>query len=588
MPIIGLDDAINEILRIVNQKKISPFVFMVGAGLSCPNVPTAKAIISMAKANLKSRDHKTTNSEDEYSYWFQKAYPAPETRRQFLEKLIRKAKLTNANMELANLLISLKVSNIVLTTNFDEQIENSLSLFGQTHYYSSRNHVDNIGLDFDSNCIQVVHLHGTAKDYDCRNLSSEISTTDSNLYSMEQIVRNYLRNKAFIVIGYSGLYNDIFMNQLKLRFQSQVPYNYYWFCYDKEDYAILPNWLKENGKVKFILPTSIEIKYPNYILSNRQFSDFYGKLEASSVLKKISIAFGVEEPNIFKNPFLPLDYHLSNVDFDSNSFGLKDFKSKIDQLKKVYNDSTGTISNIYASYRNNDFRKLITLLIKFYKNNLVATENELDDINYNIVIKIFEEVSDEDKNRLANLMIRLPGIRSTKSSFFCCLRAILYKFKTRNNGWQYKSVIIRTIKLFDGLPDDYMHLKCIFIQMKFYYIIDSFTDNDANEVISFVDRHINNKGNKRGIAIGSFPFYLVLKAIYLNDNYDDLYKAYELSKTIFSDSSLKDGIMKSLIILLSKEDIDKNQTIENLIELFGKKKEYIEIVEWLSTNKQGH
>ena len=127
MPIIDLNEAINEIKNILDDVENSPFFLMVGAGVSIPNIPSAQSIIEICRKKLNITKKDTINYACEYSEILSKAFPSPELRRKFLESIIVNTKITDSNMELADILLSKKLTNTLFTTNFDNQIERAIS-----------------------------------------------------------------------------------------------------------------------------------------------------------------------------------------------------------------------------------------------------------------------------------------------------------------------------------------------------------------------------------------------------------------------------------------------------------------------------
>ena len=141
MPIIDLNEAINEIKNILDDVENSPFFLMVGAGVSIPNIPSAQSIIEICRKKLNITKKDTINYACEYSEILSKAFPSPELRRRFLESIIVNTKITDSNVELADILLSKKLTNTLFTTNFDNQIERAISLLGGDNIITSDNKV---------------------------------------------------------------------------------------------------------------------------------------------------------------------------------------------------------------------------------------------------------------------------------------------------------------------------------------------------------------------------------------------------------------------------------------------------------------
>jgi hypothetical protein len=268
--VIDLDKALCDIKSVI-EKSSSPFFFIVGAGVSAGAIPCSDDIINDCKIKVKQKYNdiiydgicheaaQLDSKNKEYSFWFEQAYPNDNERKEYLANIMQNAKITPANMQLAHILLNKKISSIVVTPNFDDQIEKSLYFLGEYDYYVSRNKIDNLGIDLNSPNIQIIHVHGTYKTYDCCNLDYEVKNVShkQDILSMPKILEQILvNNMSPIIIGYSGWEEDCIMTQLKKRLKINIPYNYYWFCYSRKDYENLPSWLKKDKKVVFILPSN--------------------------------------------------------------------------------------------------------------------------------------------------------------------------------------------------------------------------------------------------------------------------------------------------------------------------------------------
>jgi hypothetical protein len=193
----------------------------------------------------------------EYSSWFQKAFHSPADRQWYLRRLIENQVVSQANLRLAHLLLSKKLSNLVITTNFDDFISRSLTIFGEP--YIVCDHPETIQrIDPESDDLQIVHVHGTYWFYDCCNLEGEVQArsrrSTQRPSSMADFLDRIFINRSPLVLGYSGWEGDIFMSALKRRLKGELPYNLYWFCYQRSVIQALPNDLTEHPNVFFVVP----------------------------------------------------------------------------------------------------------------------------------------------------------------------------------------------------------------------------------------------------------------------------------------------------------------------------------------------
>jgi len=175
--VIELDEAISRIQQACDGRSLSPFFFMVGAGISYPSVPLAVDIVSKCKEVAKTFGRSLESAEksplDDYSHWFQTAYAEPDQRQKYLRELIEGKQITHANFRLAHLLLNNTISNMVVTTNFDDFLSKALTLFGKPHIVCD--HPQTVGrINPSQAMLQIVHLHGSYWFYDCCNLRGEV------------------------------------------------------------------------------------------------------------------------------------------------------------------------------------------------------------------------------------------------------------------------------------------------------------------------------------------------------------------------------------------------------------------------------
>ena len=170
--------------------------------------------------------------------------------------MIRHAPITHANLRLAHILIRGAISNIVVTPNFDDLLSRALTLFGYQHIIcDDPRTVERI--DPEKPEIQLIHVHGSYWFYDVRNTRSEIHDralpdADTTL-TMAALLDKIMAYRAPLVIGYSGWENDVFMTALKRRLLTPLPYNLYWFCFQRSLLSQLPDFLN-HPDVYLIVP----------------------------------------------------------------------------------------------------------------------------------------------------------------------------------------------------------------------------------------------------------------------------------------------------------------------------------------------
>ncbi len=182
------------------------------------------------------------------------AYPQRALRQNYLQQLMRGQYIPSSHLRLAHLLLTNKITNLVVTTNFDDLLTRALLMFGKEHIVCDH---PKTALRVDperEDLLQIIHVHGTYWFYDSSNLRGEIEERAGNFSQMEPLLANMLWARSPLVLGYGGWEGDVIMKALKQRLQSDLPYNLYWFCYKFTDVLSLPEWLVTNSQVQFIVP----------------------------------------------------------------------------------------------------------------------------------------------------------------------------------------------------------------------------------------------------------------------------------------------------------------------------------------------
>jgi tetratricopeptide (TPR) repeat protein len=272
--IVSLAEAISEITNACSETAHRHFVFVVGAGISSPSIPLAAQITDDCRtiARLKQptlAEPLESTASNQYSYWFHKAYPHAEQRREYLQELIYKHPLSPAAFRFAHILLQAKeksVAKIVVTPNFDDFIPRSLTLLGETKFVvcDHPQTVDRIEPE-EEDPIKIIHVHGSYKFYDLANTTGEIGVRaerpTNTTTSMANLLDRIFTNRSPIVIGYSGWESDVIMGALQRRLYDgenarpkTLGYNAYFFCYHRDGRVNLPSWLTSHPQVFFIEP----------------------------------------------------------------------------------------------------------------------------------------------------------------------------------------------------------------------------------------------------------------------------------------------------------------------------------------------
>lgn len=141
-------------------------------------------------------DAKTLNP---YSYYFEKCYPDPLVRQEFLSSLVRDKKPSIGFMCLSSLIEKNKL-NTVWTTNFDDLIEKAISKLDISCQVVSPENAKSVQ-NFRKDIPTVVKLHGDFR-YDT------LQNTDEELQMLEESLHHYFleatKKRGLLVVGYSG------------------------------------------------------------------------------------------------------------------------------------------------------------------------------------------------------------------------------------------------------------------------------------------------------------------------------------------------------------------------------------------------
>ena len=147
--ILSLREAINLIWETVEigreMESGCPYLFIVGAGISAPEILTANGIIDQCKKKVEqlcqgdeeklqricdTAERLGENSAKYYSYWFEQAYKNKIHRQQYLKSIMNNSRISMSNLLLAQILNIKTIATTAITPNFDNHLLKSLNLLG--------------------------------------------------------------------------------------------------------------------------------------------------------------------------------------------------------------------------------------------------------------------------------------------------------------------------------------------------------------------------------------------------------------------------------------------------------------------------
>lgn len=436
--IVKLKDAITLIWETVKiteeqgEETGCPYVFIVGLGISAPEILTASGIIQHCKEQVKGRykendddlnaifkeaEKYMVNSARFYSYWFEQAYKNKIHRQQYLKNIITNARISTSNLLLAQILNSRKVATTAITPNFDNHLVKSLNLLGNYDVFSANNVLDNIALNKNSKTLQIMHVHGTYEFYDCCNLENEITkiANGQGIKSTAGTIEEFLKSQSPIVIGYSGWEDDVIMSKLKERLQyAALPYSLLWFCFTIKDYEILPEWLKNSDDVFFVLP---ELKKDTGDeINNKEDSPV---LPAEDVLNALITKFGFDAPNLFSNP---IQYYIELIDGflpeNIEIFPIKAWKRRLDYIEEHLGDIEKQIISLDAAAARKDIKD-VTQIMKEIDYSFIPTD-DMEHIVNGVILPLMNS-----KNRIEEIKDLLEFLNEVLDLFLARAKDIV-------------------------------------------------------------------------------------------------------------------------------------------------------------------
>jgi tetratricopeptide (TPR) repeat protein len=353
--LIALKEAVRYIGRSSERGRLrrpphNPFFLMVGAGVSFPAVPLAGGIIEdCRKERPDSREPDGHSPMQSYSWWLEQAFHNPDDRRVYLQEKIQGKPPSLANLRLAHVLLSRKITNLVVTTNFDDHLSRALTLFGEPHVVCD--HPETLPkIDLGDDGLQIVHVHGTYWFYNCKNLVGQIEAeamrSDTTPFTMRDFLGDLLINRSPVVVGYSGWESDVFMSALTARLRRDLPYNIYWFCYRRQEVDQLPAEVRLHDNVYFICPDPDEAQASSEESAIRvavpTAKEKHGGepersvLSATAVFERFLADLDVDEPPLTADPLAFLAKQLEyNQPADEASAGPYSIGKVIERIRQA-------------------------------------------------------------------------------------------------------------------------------------------------------------------------------------------------------------------------------------------------------------
>lgn len=194
------------------------------------------------------------NSDEEYSFFAEKAYPLAEDRRKYFQHMVSTHD-PSLGYHIISMLAKKNIIKCVWTTNFDGLMAKCahqytplvpIEITSETSERVYRNDVDQELL-----CIA---LHGDYKYGSLKNTENELDTQDGEL---EKALRHQLQNRDLIVIGYSG--RDLsLMRALEKVYSEKGAGRLFWCGYGSHPSSVVSKLIDDantNGRSAYYIPT---------------------------------------------------------------------------------------------------------------------------------------------------------------------------------------------------------------------------------------------------------------------------------------------------------------------------------------------
>ncbi len=193
------------------------------------------------------------DAPEEYTFYAEKAYPIPDDRRKYFQKL-SEGKEPFIGYKLLCLLNDAEIVKSVWSTNFDGLVERASHKMNLTPIAVNLDNEDRIFRNESRNELLYVALHGDYKYSTLKNTNKELDS-QSDVFTSTLI--RYFNDKNLIVSGYSGRDKSL-MDTLKATFSERGSGRLYWCGYGHEPNSSVRELIEVarlNGREAFYIPT---------------------------------------------------------------------------------------------------------------------------------------------------------------------------------------------------------------------------------------------------------------------------------------------------------------------------------------------
>ena len=204
----------SQVLRVIANADSREFSLFLGAGASkSSGVPLASEMIEEwrqmmfedrapdgAEFSAWCKEQPWYQKDDEYSHLFETLFPNERARQKFVEPRMEAGFPNWGYLYLANL-VSAGYFNVIFTTNFDDLINDALSMYLAYNPVVCSAESEVLTINIATDRAKIIKLHGDYLFKRLKNTSAELAELDPN---MESKFKEFSKQCGMLVIGYAG------------------------------------------------------------------------------------------------------------------------------------------------------------------------------------------------------------------------------------------------------------------------------------------------------------------------------------------------------------------------------------------------
>ena len=136
-----------------------------------------------------------------------------------------------------------------------------------------------------------------------------------------------------------------------------VPFNYYWICYSKEEIASKPKWLIDNSNVVFVIQDEINSELLKIYKQAGLDIDISNNLSSDFFFQNIRSEFSVPLPSVLSNPLNLCDNLIDSISKNNICYNLNGWIEEVNNLKEIVKSNENNIKELYKFYENKNINK---------------------------------------------------------------------------------------------------------------------------------------------------------------------------------------------------------------------------------------